>query len=135
MRYLAFLEPTEDGCYGVSFPDVPGCISAGDTVDDAIQQGAEALEFHATGLREDDLALPSPRSADAICADPAYRELRQIAQLVWIPLILPQDSPQRVDITLDASLVDAIDATAQHQGTTRSAFIARAARREILHTT
>lgn len=135
MRYLAFIEPTEDGCYGLSFPDLPGCISAGDTVDETIQQGIEALTMHAEGFMEDLRALPEPRSAEEICADPEFDDIRRVAQLAWIPLLIEDSRPQHIDVSLDSSLLDAIDDAARHQGTTRAAFIARAARREILHTT
>ena len=50
MRYVSFIHRDEAG-YGVSFPDFPGCVSVGDTVDDAIRHGSEALAFHVEGPR------------------------------------------------------------------------------------
>jgi predicted RNase H-like HicB family nuclease len=44
--YIALVHKDEGTSYGVSFPDVPGCISAGDTFDDAIENAAEALAGH-----------------------------------------------------------------------------------------
>ena len=51
MRYVSFIHRGESG-YGVSFPDLPGCVSVGDTVDDAIRHGSEALAFHNAPRRE-----------------------------------------------------------------------------------
>lgn len=65
MRYVSFIHRDEAG-FGVSFPDFAGCVSVGDTVDDAVRQGSEALAFHVEGLMVDGEAIPSPRSIDAI---------------------------------------------------------------------
>ena len=46
MRYIAFIHKDRDSIYGVSFPDMPGCISAGDTIDEAVRSGVEALSGH-----------------------------------------------------------------------------------------
>ena len=61
MRYVSFIHRDEAG-YGVSFPDFPGCVSVGDTVDDAVRDGSEALAFHVEGLVDDGKAILSPRS-------------------------------------------------------------------------
>ena len=49
MRYVSFIHRDEAG-FGVSFPDFPGCVSVGATIDDAVRQGSEALAFHVEGL-------------------------------------------------------------------------------------
>ena len=49
MRYVSFIHRDGAG-YGVSFPDFPGCVSVGNTVDDAVRHGSEALAFHVEGL-------------------------------------------------------------------------------------
>ena len=43
----------EDSAWGISFPDFPGCISAGNSLQEVLSQGREALEFHIDGLVED----------------------------------------------------------------------------------
>ena len=75
MRYESFIHRDEAG-YGVSFPDFPGCVSVGDTVDDAIRHGIEALAFHVEGLAEDGEAIPEPSAIDAIKADPGLTDWR-----------------------------------------------------------
>ena len=87
MRYVSFIHHEEAG-YGVSFPDFPGCVSAGDTVDDAVRHGSEALAFHVEGLVEDGETIPAPRSIDDIKADPDLAEWRSGADFVLIPLLL-----------------------------------------------
>lgn len=59
LTYLAVLEPSSDG-YGVFFPDLPGCISAGANIVEAQQNAREALELHIYGMEKDGDALPSP---------------------------------------------------------------------------
>ena len=130
MRYVSFIHRDEAG-YGVSFPDFPGCVSAGDTVDDAVLHGSEALAFHVEGLVQDGEPIPAPRSIDAIKADPDLEEWRRGADFVLIPLLLDRGSSRRVNISLDRGLLEAIDDEARQRRMTRSAFLATAARHEI----
>ena len=135
MRYLAFIHdgPDEDGktTYGISFPDFPGCISAGDSIEEVIARGGEALAFHIEGMIEDGELPPKPRSADDIIADSSLDEWRNDARFAWVPVIMDQGSPRRVNISLDAGLLNAIDSEAKRRGMTRSALLASAARKEI----
>ncbi len=134
MRFVAFIHTDETGGFGISFPDFPGCVSDGDTVDQALARGEAALAFHVAGLREDDLPLPRPRTADAVLADPDLAEWRAGAQLAHVALIVDRGSPRRVNISMDPGLLDAIDAEASRRGMTRSAFLSSAARAEIMGT-
>ena len=130
MRYVSFIH-RDDAGYGVSFPDFPGCVSVGDSIDDAVRLGREALAFHVEGLRADGERIPPPRSIDAIKADPELADWREGADLVLIPLVLDRGSSRRVNISLDPGLLEAIDYEARQRRMTRSAFLATAARREI----
>ncbi|MFV0382729.1 type II toxin-antitoxin system HicB family antitoxin [Paracoccus sp. (in: a-proteobacteria)] len=131
MRYVAFLHTDEADGFGISFPDFPGAISDGETVDQAIQRGEEALAFHVQGMHEDGLGIPVPRTVDAILADPELAEWRAGAQIAHVALILDRGSPKRVNVSLDPGLLEAIDAEAARRGMTRSAFLSSAARAEI----
>ena len=130
MRYVSFIHRDEAG-FGVSFPDFPGCVSVGATIDDAVRQGSEALAFHVEGLVDSGEVIPTPRSIDAIKADPKLADWRRDADLVLIPLLLDRGSSRRVNISLDRGLLEAIDDEARQRRMTRSAFLATAARREI----
>lgn len=131
MRFIAFIHTDDAGGFGISFPDFPGCVSDGDTVDEALARGEEALGFHAEGMREDGLAVPQPRTVDAILADASLVEWAAGAQIAHVALIIDRGSPKRVNVSLDPGLLDAIDAEATRRGVTRSAFLSSAARAEI----
>ena len=88
VRYVSFIHRDRDSGYGISFPDFPGCVAVGDTVDDAIRHGCEALAFHVEGLSDDGESIPPPRPIEAIKADPELAESRRGADFVLVPLLL-----------------------------------------------
>jgi predicted RNase H-like HicB family nuclease len=138
MRYLAFIHSetnrTGKTVFGISFPDFPGCISGGDTVEQAVAMGGEALALAIEGMIEDDETIPAPRTAEEIMGDPVLADERDGAVLAWVPVILAKGSPRRVTVSLDSGLLDAIDAEANRRGMTRSAFLTSAAHKEITAT-
>jgi predicted RNase H-like HicB family nuclease len=58
MDYIAYLHKEKDSDYGVSFPNFPGCITAGRTLEEARRMAVEALALHIQGMIEDGLAVP-----------------------------------------------------------------------------
>lgn len=130
MRYVSFIHGDDTG-YGVSFPDSPGCVAVGETIEAAVRHGREALAFHVEGLLKDGDSIPPPRSIDAIKGDIELADSRRSADIVLIPLVLDRGSSRRVNVSLDRGLLEAIDDEARQRGMTRSAFIATAARHEI----
>jgi predicted RNase H-like HicB family nuclease len=132
LRYIAFIHKEPDSVYGVSFPDLPGCISAGETIDAAVQNAVEALAGHVRMLEADGDPVPAPRDFDAIMADPDLEEDRQGAMTTIVPLVRDRGSTARVNVSFDLGLLEAIDAAARARKQTRSAFLASAARREIV---
>ena len=76
MHYVAFLHDDDDPGFGISFPDFPGCVSDGDTVDDTLRRGAEALSFHVEGMMADGEPIPRPRSLQDIRSDERLAEWR-----------------------------------------------------------
>ncbi len=131
MRYVAFIHHELEVGYGISFPDFPGCVSLGNTVDEAVRHGCEALAFHFEGMVSDGDPIPSPRTIEEIKADDELAEWRLGADIVFVPLLLDRGSSKRVNISIDRGLLDAIDDEARARGMTRSAFLASAARHEI----
>ena len=131
MRYVSFIHRDRDSGYGISFPDFPGCVSVGDTVDDAVHHGCEALAFHVEGLSDDGEPVPPPRTIEAIKADPELAAWRRGADIVLVPLLLDRGSSKRVNISLDRGLLEAIDDEASRRRMTRSAFLSNAARHEL----
>ena len=131
MRYVAFIHREADTGYGISFPDFPGCVSIGNTVDEAVRHGCEALSFHFEGMVSDGEPIPTPRTIEEINADDDLTEWRLGADIVFVPLLRDSGSSKRVNISIDRGLLDAIDDEAKARGMTRSAFLASAARNEI----
>lgn len=131
MQYTAFVHKDPDSVYGVSFPDFPGCVAIGETFEQAMQSGIEALSFHVQGMLADGDEIPAPRAPDAILADPEFAEDRQGAIVTSLPLIRDLGSTTRINVSLDLGLLEAIDATAKRRKQTRSAFIASAVRKEL----
>jgi predicted RNase H-like HicB family nuclease len=65
MRYAVIYEKTDTG-YSAYVPDLPGCIAAGDTLEQTSQLLLEAIEFHLAGMREDGDAIPEPTTVAAM---------------------------------------------------------------------
>ena len=121
--YIALLRKDSDSDYGIDFPDFPGCITAGETLEEARLMAAEALAGHVEAMRADGESIPAPTDLDTIMADPDNADA--VAFLVSIPG--DPGRSKRVQVTLPEDLLDAIDKVASN----RSAFLARAARREL----
>ncbi len=73
-QYIALVHKDEGTSYGVSFPDVPGCVSAGDTFEEAVANASEALAGHFAAMRVDGDAIPSPRDFESLKRDPEFIE-------------------------------------------------------------
>ncbi|WP_122038282.1 type II toxin-antitoxin system HicB family antitoxin [Asaia bogorensis] len=69
-NYIGLIHKDPGSDFGVSFPDFPGCISAGNTLNEAKAMGTEALQGHAKFMVDEGEALPQPSSLEAIMADP-----------------------------------------------------------------
>jgi predicted RNase H-like HicB family nuclease len=71
-HYVAIVEEADpDKAVGVWFPDLPGCFSAGDNVDEALHNAAGAVTLYAEELAKAGRRLPDPRSVAEIRSDPA----------------------------------------------------------------
>jgi predicted RNase H-like HicB family nuclease len=121
--YIALLrkEPTSD--FGVDFPDFPGCVTAGKTLEEARRMAAEALDLHVAGMTEDGEPIPEPAALDAVMSDPANRDA--VAFLVDVST-RPVKSV-RINVMLPEDLVTAIDRVAPN----RSRFLTEAARQAL----
>jgi predicted RNase H-like HicB family nuclease len=71
--YIALVHKDDGTSYGISFPDVPGCISAGDTFEQAVGNAAEALAGHFAAMKADGEAIPLPRSFEQLRRDPEFQ--------------------------------------------------------------
>jgi len=125
--YVALIhkEPVSD--YGVSFPDLPGCVTAGETLDDARVMAAEALALHLCGMQEDGEAIPAPSTLESIMSERQNRD----AVAFMVSADLRPARAMRVNITLPEDVLAQIDAYAEQNGFTRSGLIATAAKRML----
>lgn len=125
MRFALALH-TEDGIkYGVTVPDLPGCFSAGDTFDEAIQLAREAIDAHCELLAEKGMDFPAPQPLAEHQADP------DLAGAVWVVIDVDVERylgrAEKINITVPARLLRRIDEYAKRHGESRSGFLTRAA--------
>ena len=127
MQYIGLIHKDPGSNYGVSFPDFPGCVTAGVSLEDARVMAQEALTLHVEGMLEDGETLPAPSSLDDVYADP------ENAGSIAVFAVAPARSSKaiRVNVTLPEDVLIRIDAFAREQGLTRSGFLAHAARKVL----
>jgi predicted RNase H-like HicB family nuclease len=124
--YIALLRKEKDTDFGVDFPDFPGCITVGKTLEEAHKRASEALKFHIRGMLEDGDPIPEPSSLDDIVADAAN------AGAVPFLVTVPDTRTRRINVTLPESELEAIDAYARQHNLSRSAFLLEAAKRAMI---
>lgn len=130
-NYVAIIHKDEGSDYGVLFPDFPGCITAGETVDEAKALAQEALEGHIEVTLEHGEAIPEPMGLEAAMA----HELAA-GGLAFFLVGIPEAATKavRLNITLPGDLLRQVDRFLAGRGISRSAFLADAAR-VAMHTT
>src|SRR5262249_39989688 len=126
-NYIGLIHKDADSDFGVSFPDFPGVVTAGRSLDDARVMAEEALAFHIEGMVEDGEAVPKPSSLEDVMLDPDNRD--GVVMLVGVKTHARR--AVRVNVTLPADVLEQIDQFAEAHGYTRSGFLARAARHAI----
>ncbi|MCW5863763.1 MAG: type II toxin-antitoxin system HicB family antitoxin [Anaerolineae bacterium] len=124
MRYPVVLHKDLDSDYGVTVPDLPGCFSAGETIDEALAEVVEAIECHIEGLLIDGEPVPSPTSIETHRDDPNYAD--GVWALVTIDLSKLSSETTQVDVTVPERLLALVDQYAAQQGETRSGVMAQA---------
>jgi predicted RNase H-like HicB family nuclease len=131
-QYVAVVEKDADSAFGVWFPDVEGCFSAGDTLDEAVASAAQALRQHVEVLQSAGRSVPPARSIDALLDDGEVKAAVTAGAILFaVPLLADAGRTVRINVTIDRGLVTQIDEAAAMRGLTRSAFLAQAAREKI----
>ncbi|MGQ9921931.1 MAG: type II toxin-antitoxin system HicB family antitoxin [Desulfobacca sp.] len=120
-NYIAVIQKEVGSDYGVSFPDFPGCVTAGATIDEAKDLAQEALLFHIEGMIADGETIPEPTRLEEIMSKPEYAS--GLAFLVQVP----DTKVVRVNISMPEVALRKIDAAAKKRGLSRSAFLVQAA--------
>jgi predicted RNase H-like HicB family nuclease len=129
-HYIGLIHKDADSDFGVSFPDLPGVVTAGTTLDEARELAEEALALHIEGLVDDGEVIPEPSTLEQVMSDPDNRS--GVAILVSVK----SDQPKvvRVNVTLPEDVLEQIDEYAQAQGFTRSGLLVQAAKKLIVDT-
>ncbi len=125
MQFPVVLHKDKASDYGVTVPDLPGCFSAGKSVDEALSMAKEAIEVYLEQLIEDGKTMPLPGRIEQHQRNSDYRGG------TWAFVNVDQSSlrvtAKRINITLPERVLDAIDRFAEDSGETRSGLLARAA--------
>lgn len=122
MRYPIVIHKDSDSDFGVTVPDVEGCFSAEESLEEAIDMAQEAIECHLEGMLMDGEAIPVPTSMEADQQNPDYAN--SIWALVDIDLSKLSVKSKRVNITIPERLLNAVDQYAKKHGETRSGLLA-----------
>ena len=124
MRYPIVIEPgTESTAFGVIVPDLPGCFSAGDTLDEAMSGAEEAAAAWIDAALDAGDAIPPPSSLESLQRHPDYAGWT-FGVITLDPALL-EDVVERVNITLPRRVLKRLDAKARAAGETRSGYIAQ----------
>lgn len=125
MQYPVFIQKDPDSGYGVIVPDLPGCYSAGKTIEEAVKNVHEAIECHLEGLLLDNDPVPLKQSIEHHLDNPELKD--DILALVEIDLSKISGKSKRINITLPERFLKQIDEYTKSHGGNRSAFLADAA--------
>jgi predicted RNase H-like HicB family nuclease len=126
MKFSIAIEAgTRKSAFGVAVPDLPGCFSAGDTVEEAFDNAREAIEAHLEILAEEGKDLPKTKLLSEWQANKEYKGW------TWGIVDVPVDRffgpAEKINITVPGRLLKQIDDFAKSRGQTRSGFLANAA--------
>lgn len=125
MNYPIAIHKDDHSDYGVSVPDLPGCFSVGETLEEAASMAKEAIQCHVEGLLLDNDPLPKPQTLEKHLSNSDY------AGAIWMLVAVDMDKisnrAKRVNITIPETALNRIDTFAKMHGETRSSFLTRAA--------
>ncbi len=124
MRYPIAIEPgDEKTTFGVVVPDLPGCFSAGDTIDEALAGAEEAAAAWLDATLDAGGTIPEPSQIENLRRDPTYAGWA-FGVIAVDPAML-DDAVERVNITLPRRVLERLDAQARAAGKSRSGYIAQ----------
>ena len=124
VRYPIAIEPgTESTAFGVIVPDLPGCFSAGDTLDEAMAGAEEAAAAWIDATLDAGGAIPAASSLDVVQVNPDYAGWA--FGVITLDPALFDDTTERVNLTLPRRVLSRLDALAKAAGESRSGFVAQ----------
>ncbi|NOY22912.1 MAG: type II toxin-antitoxin system HicB family antitoxin [Acidobacteria bacterium] len=128
VTYPVVIHKDDDSTYGVTVPDLPGCFSAGSTMEEALANAKEAIECHIKGFVMDDEEVPEPLSIDTHIKNPDYKNgIWALVDFDYGKIDAPMKIKyKRINVTIPSHLLKHIDQYAKNKHLSRSAFITQA---------
>ncbi|EDN67662.1 conserved hypothetical protein [Beggiatoa sp. PS] len=125
MHFPIVIHKDSDSDYGVTVPDLPGCFSAGATLDEVLAYAQESILCHLEGMLMDGETIPLPKTIEEHHQNPDY--LDGIWALISIAPSKISRQSKSIQITLPEKIIFQLDKYAEQQGETRSSLLAQAA--------
>jgi len=124
MRYPVVIHKDKSSDYGVTVPDLPGCFSAGETMEEALTNAVEAIECHLEGVLFAGEAIPEAQPVEV------HQQNKDYAGGTWalvsVDLSKLASKAKRINITLPERVLALVDEQAKREGESRSGLLARA---------
>jgi predicted RNase H-like HicB family nuclease len=124
MNFPVVVHKDADSVYGVTVPDLPGCFSAGETLDEALENVKEAIACHIEGLLMDEELLPIPQAIEKHYQNPDYSD--GIWDSVCVDLSKISGQSKSIEVILPEKILSQLDRYAKKQGESRSSLLAQA---------
>ncbi|MCB1202372.1 MAG: type II toxin-antitoxin system HicB family antitoxin [Leptospiraceae bacterium] len=125
MKFPIAIHKDEHSDFGVTVPDLPGCFSAGNSLEDAMLQTEEAILCHLEGLLSDNEPIPQPKMIES------HKENKEFEKCIWaivsVDLEKISGKAKRVNITIPERILSQIDEYAMKTGDSRSGLLTQAA--------
>ena len=125
MKYAVLIHKDPDSDFGITVPDLPGCFSAGETLESALANAEEAILTHVEGLLIDNEPIPEPSSYDEILK--LSKKEKATLAVVTVDFTKIAGRSKRINITIPERLLSKFDSFAKKEGETRSGFLVHAA--------
>lgn len=130
MKYTLIIHKDNNSDYGVTVPDLPGCFSAGASLEEAIENAEEAIFTHIEGLLIDNEDIPETKTIEE------YKRLNPDNNIIWavtsVDLAKLSGKAKRINVTIPERVLSKIDNYVFKEGKTRSGFLVSAAM-EYIH--
>jgi predicted RNase H-like HicB family nuclease len=124
MRYPVIIHKDKNSDYGVTVPDLPGCFSAGETIEEAIDMAKDAILCHIEGLLIDEEVIPKPSSIEKYWDNPDYQD--GALMLVEIDPSEVSGEIKRINLTMPERVLARLDKYVAANGGNRSAILTEA---------
>jgi len=124
MKYPIVIHKEKNSDYGVSIPDLPGCFSAGSTIEESIEMALEAAECHVEGLLLDNEPIPVPQLVEKHQENKDYKN--GTWAIIEVDLGKLSVKSKRINVTIPERLLNVVDNYAKKHGESRSGLLAQA---------